>query len=176
MGKISLVNYGSIFIQQTPCINIFGLILSKIYEVMHKKHKRGQWKNGERECIADISLDTTGSGVLFSSWCFWRFCREFPRFLVHFLQALVMWQCTKIDKYQVCPHNSPPHYKQVSIILNAKLEIKLFDFLNIIQVTCTCMCGISLHTYLKMLFIAHIYWLCKQTFLLAICIPPHFLI
>ena len=66
---LSTMEYGSIFIQQTPCINIFGLILSKIYEVMHKKHKRGQWKNGERECIADISLDTTGSGVLFSSWC-----------------------------------------------------------------------------------------------------------
>ena len=78
------------------------------------------------------------------------------RFLVCFLQALVMWRCTKIDKYQVCPHNSPPHYKQVSIILNAKLEIKLFDFLNIIQVTCTCMCGISLHTYLNVIHRAYL--------------------
>ena len=33
---------------------------------------------------------------------FWLFCREFVRFLVHFLQALIIWRCTKIDKYQAC--------------------------------------------------------------------------
>ena len=32
---------------------------------------------------------------------FWLFCREYMRFLVYFLQAFIMWRCTKIDKYQV---------------------------------------------------------------------------
>ena len=31
-----------------------------------------------------------------------QFCREFMRFLVYFLQVQIIWQCTKIDKYEVC--------------------------------------------------------------------------
>ena len=31
------------------------------------------------------------------------FCCEFAHFLVYTLQALIKWQCTKMDKYQVCP-------------------------------------------------------------------------
>ena len=29
-------------------------------------------------------------------------CREFTHFLLYFLQALIVWRCTRIDKYQVC--------------------------------------------------------------------------
>ena len=44
-------------------------------------------KNGERECIADISLDTTGGGVLFSSWCTFNIENaKFWLILVHFDQ------------------------------------------------------------------------------------------
>ena len=32
---------------------------------------------------------------------FWLFCCEFTHFLVYFLQAWIMWRCTKIDKYRV---------------------------------------------------------------------------
>ena len=35
-------------------------------------------------------------------WSIFTTCRKFTRFLVYFLQALIMWQCTKTDKYQVC--------------------------------------------------------------------------
>ena len=29
------------------------------------------------------------------------FCREFTHFLVYFVQAELLWPCTKMDKYEV---------------------------------------------------------------------------
>ena len=71
---------------------------------------------GQSLCITNICPNhTTGGGVLFRAKVlfsigvlahfdqFRLFCCEFTHFSVYFLQAYMMWRCTKMDKFQVCP-------------------------------------------------------------------------
>ena len=56
----------------------------------------------DRSCLRFMKLCTKAqTGTVKNFDQIGRFCRKFMRFLVHFLQALVIWQCTKIDTYQV---------------------------------------------------------------------------
>ena len=63
-----------------------------------------------------VTTATTGGDVLFSSSYpflhrerkilaylgqFWHFRHKFMHFLVPLLQALIVWRCPEIDKYQV---------------------------------------------------------------------------
>ena len=81
--------------QNKPGINIRNPVFMDDPGIAHNSHNH-----------------TTGGCVLFSGWFFLArkpqnfdqiglFCSKFTCFLAYFLQALIMWRCTNIDKYEV---------------------------------------------------------------------------
>ena len=90
----------------------------------------------------DTNNHTTGGGVFFSSRYafqhreseifanfdqFRLFCCEFIHFSVYFLQAKIVWRCTKIDKYQVrtrsCYFISVPTDHTVVVSVHLRIEV-----------------------------------------------------
>ena len=76
---------------QLHCIEC--IVQRKPWSVLTEQ-KQSQW---HWEPFIDLVTQFTTPDKLRNS------IHEFTRLLVYFLQALIMWRCTKIDKYQVCP-------------------------------------------------------------------------